>query len=137
MKGRVLGFLDERLLSVKRIFLVSVFAAVLAVAVGVSAFGLGLQNVYNYNKVLSHEIQADFLAGAKGSGAHGTDKTKVIKQCYVRLTQTNNSTGKVDFDSQRGYSSGKAKSGVYDKSPNLTRNKAVGKTISTFYGWIY
>jgi len=114
----------------KKSFFAIVLASVLVFAFAASAIGTGLQNVVMTSGAIN-SIQADFLGGNKGSGAYGTDKTRIITQCYVRLQEGNVDTG-------RCYSS-KVSTTYYNRvySPKKSKVNDPFHTCYLNYGWIY
>ena len=106
-------------------------ALVMVGSLAIAAFGLGIQHVHIDNGVINNSIKAGFLESQKGSGSYSTDKTKVVKQCYVRLQEG-------DYDSNRVWSEVGAKTGGTDYIwTQVSKYNNPFETCYCNYGWAY
>lgn len=97
----------------------------------VTAFALNNQTVVMAHTNTSNSIEAGFLESQKGTGSYGTDTTRVIKQCYVRLQEGN-------YDSGRVYSDvGVEKGGTEYIWIKTSKSNNIFYTCYTHYGWFY
>lgn len=119
-------------MKMKQRLAIPVVVFTLAFVTVISASALGIQHVSMHNGWFSNSIRAGFSESAYGSGSYGTDKSKIVKQCYVRLKEG-------DYDSGRSYSEVGAKyNGTrYIWSPEESRGNDPFNTCYTYYGWFY
>lgn len=107
-------------------------AAAMLLTASVTAHGLGIQHVSMSSSLFSNSIQAGFSESSKGTGSYGTNKSKVIKQCYVRLKEGDYDSGRVS--SAVGKRTG---GGKYIWTKEVSRANNPFKTCYTNYGWLY
>jgi hypothetical protein len=95
------------------------------------ASALGLQHVTITGGIFN-TIQAGFSESQYGTGLFGTDPNRIVKQCYVRLTEGS-------FDSCRVYSDVGAMYGGWEYiwTDVVSKFNNPFQTCYTYYGWLY
>lgn len=100
----------------------------LALSVGASA--QALQEVTTWSHVMTG-ISAEFEAGHKGTGAWGTDPSRVITQSWVALQDGSNGPVETTYSPKVSVSA----AGRYRASDEHFNNPFV--TTYKYYGWYY
>lgn len=96
----------------------------------ITAFAISNQTVI-MSQGTTNSIKAGFMESCKGTGDYGTDPTKVVKQCYVRLQEGS-------YDSGRVYSDiGDEKGGEDYIWAETSKSNNILHVCYTHYGWFY
>ncbi len=100
-------------------------------SIGVCTQALGLQHV-SRTSGFYNTIQAGFSESQFGTGYFGTDPSRIVKQCHVRLREGS-------YDSGRIYSAVGDQFGGSDYiwTNKLSKFNNPFQTCYTYYGWLY
>jgi len=124
--------LEKGTLVANKVILTTVISVVLLTATVTSASGWCIQNVVVQHKFLSSTTAySSFMSGYYGTGAWGTDTTRVVRQCYVQLVINGTDTGRL----YSVYDTSNSGRDVF--SPTASVHNPFNNVGWLSYGWYY